>query len=140
VLDNGCFKEYDEDQTSPIIDLSTTSPQNDHEAQFTYAFEDIDALSDTLGILWEKDKDRPFATLTVFVGFAWDLTTLHVSLPVEKRAEIQSGYTKMGQIPKWHACTEQSRKTSWKINSCKPDPAIWVAIPHKPRGLSWCFP
>ena len=41
---------------------------------------DIDALSNELGIPWEKTKDIPFSTLIPFIGFLWDLNTCMVSL------------------------------------------------------------
>ena len=34
---------------------------------------DIDALSDELGILWEKSKDIPFSSSIPFISFLWDL-------------------------------------------------------------------
>ena len=41
---------------------------------------DIDALSDELGIPWEKTKDIPFSSSFPFIGFLWGLDTRTVSL------------------------------------------------------------
>ena len=46
---------------------------------------DINALSDKLGIPWEKTKDIPFSTTVPFIGFLWDLTMHTVSLSDSKK-------------------------------------------------------
>jgi len=46
---------------------------------------DINALSDELGIPWEKTKHIPFSATVPFIGFLWDLTTRTVSLSEGKK-------------------------------------------------------
>lgn len=86
-LENGRYEEFDDDCSTPLRDLNLDSPQrrNQHDTQFTYSFDDIDTISDLLGIPWEKEKDSPFATKVIFIGFEWNLSDLTVSIPIEKR-------------------------------------------------------
>lgn len=86
-MDSGQFEEYDEDCLFPIVDQRpcVSSPRNQHDAQFTYSFSDIDSLSDKLGIPWEREKDTQFATLTTFIGLEWDIARRTVALPLPKR-------------------------------------------------------
>lgn len=86
-MDIGRFEEYDDDCTKPIKDhvpINLTR-RNQHDIQFLYSFEDIDALSEELGIPWEKDKDVPFAPVATFIGFEWNIEERTVSLPLAKR-------------------------------------------------------
>ena len=69
----GSHTEFDEDHTSPILDLSGNSPWSDTDQKYTYNFEDINALSRQLGIPWEASKDIPFSTSVTYLGLVWDL-------------------------------------------------------------------
>lgn len=57
----------------PILNLSAQSPHSN-----------IDAVTNTLGIPWEKSKDIPFGPKTLFTGFLWNLDNRTVSIPAEK--------------------------------------------------------
>jgi hypothetical protein len=77
---NGTANELNEDCGKPILDLSHQSSRSAHDALFTYCLDDIDKISDKLGIPWEKSKDQLFASLTTYIGFVWDLNSRSVSL------------------------------------------------------------
>ena len=81
---DGSFDEFNEDCIFQITDLSCESPRSAHDQLFTYNFDDIDKLSDTLGIPWEKSKDQPFNSSTIYIGFLWDIANKRVSLSPRK--------------------------------------------------------
>ena len=47
--------------------------------------DDIDRLSDALGIPWEKSKDSPFSFTPIYIGFEWNLNDLTVALSDKKQ-------------------------------------------------------
>jgi hypothetical protein len=79
------IKEFDEDFSFPILDLSAASPQSPEDARFTYSFEDIDQLSKILSIPWELAKDILFTSHAPFIGFLWDIKACSISIPQKKR-------------------------------------------------------
>ena len=87
ILDDRTLDEFDEDCSALCQDLSSQSPRSSEDNLFTYNFDDIDRLSDQLGIPWEKSKDLPFASSTTFIGLEWNLSTLTVSLPSKKKTK-----------------------------------------------------
>lgn len=82
---DGTLDEHVEDCEFPCADLSSLSPRSHEDSLYSYNFEDIDRISDALGIPWEKSKDLPFASSTSYIGLHWDLNSLTVSLSLEKR-------------------------------------------------------
>jgi hypothetical protein len=78
------LEELSEDCSKALQDLSQCSPRSEHDELFAYNLRDIDDLSDDLGIIWERLKDQPFASSTVYTGFLWDLKHLVVSLTSAK--------------------------------------------------------
>ena len=75
-------EQFAEDLIFPIQHIEK------HEAQRTtypYDFDEIDRVTDPLGIPWEKSKDVPFSTKTIFAGFEWNLELKTVALPKAKR-------------------------------------------------------
>jgi len=81
---DGSSDEFSEDCSFPIRDLSAASSHLRHDQLFTYNFDDIDSISDSLGIPWEKSKDQPFSSTTIYIGFLWDITNRRVSLSPPK--------------------------------------------------------
>ena len=65
-----------------LLGLSACSADN---AIYTYNFDDIDVISQKLGIPWEILKDRSFASSTTYIGFDWDIETYQVSLAATKK-------------------------------------------------------
>ena len=84
-LPNGEIEEFDEEMRFPLKDLSLSSPRSVEDSTFCYNFSDIDHISGFLGIPWESLKDIPFADLTTFIGFIWDLTSRTVTLTEAKQ-------------------------------------------------------
>jgi hypothetical protein len=83
-FDDGSIEEFNEDCSWPLKDLSKLSPRSEHDNMFSYCLEDIDDLSVDLGIVWEKEKDQPFAPSTICIGFIWDVENRVVSLSPHK--------------------------------------------------------
>ena len=77
---DGLIEEFNENCSFPLIDQSRHSPRSEYDKLFTYALEDIDAISAELGIPWKKSKDQPFAPTTIYIGFRWDLCAMTVAL------------------------------------------------------------
>lgn len=49
--------------------------------------QDIDLLSERLGIPWKKDKDISFRDTVPYIGFSWNIHQHRVSLSEEKRGK-----------------------------------------------------
>lgn len=73
-LPGGYHAEFDDDHTFPIHDLSMSSPRSEEDGKYTYNFDDINRISDVLGIPWEASKDINFTSSVMYLGFVWDLT------------------------------------------------------------------
>lgn len=82
---DGTLEEFDEDCAFPCTDLSQQSPRPLEDQPYTSNFQDIDAISNELGIPWEHAKDIPFGSTTTYIGFVWNLTTSTVSLTPAKQ-------------------------------------------------------
>jgi hypothetical protein len=81
---NGSKEEFNEDCAWPLKNLSEMSPRSEHDKCFGYCMADIDDLSAELGILWKEQKDQPFASSTICIGFLWDVKNCMVSLSSPK--------------------------------------------------------
>ena len=71
----------------PCLDLSTHTPHSIKDQQYSYNFDDIDKLSNALGIPWERSKDMPFTPSTKYIRLQWDLQHLTVFLTIQKKAK-----------------------------------------------------
>ena len=81
-MEDGCLEEFDNDNSSPLRDLSaSTSPS----CQFTYNDTDIDHISDYLAIPWDDLKTVPFGSVIPYLGLNWDLDAKVVTLPDPKK-------------------------------------------------------
>ena len=87
IFDDGSIEEFNEDCSWPLKDLSDSSPRSDYNQLFSYCLTDIDDVSDRLGIIWEQEKDQPFASSTICIGFLWDVEHRTVSLSPSKVAK-----------------------------------------------------
>lgn len=94
-----------EDFHFPILDLSTESPRSPEDARYSYSFEDIDEISEALGVPWELSKDSPFASTATYIGLFWDLEAKTVSLTVEKRQDYLANILEWEQN-EYHAIEE----------------------------------
>jgi hypothetical protein len=79
-MDTGELEESSENRSKPLQNLSESSARSDHDKLFGCSLEDIDRLSEVLGIIWEPLKDQPFQPSTVHLGFFWDIKNRSVSL------------------------------------------------------------
>jgi hypothetical protein len=89
-LPNGTWEEFDEDFTFQLRDLSDSSDCWCEDRPYTYSMQDIDKLSDELGIPWERSKDVPFSSTPPYLGFIWDLAARTVSLSPQKREKYMA--------------------------------------------------
>ena len=89
----GLTEEFNEDCVNPIRDLSTSSPRSEQDAKFSYCLDNVDRISARLGIPWEKAKDQPFGSSTIYIGFVWDLNARTVSLAPTKVAKYREAIT-----------------------------------------------
>lgn len=85
IMPNDRFEEFDEDASAPLQDLSNASPRSNDDHKYSYSMQDIDDISDELGIPWEASKDIQFANEVPFIGFSWDLEARTVTLPDKKK-------------------------------------------------------
>ena len=83
---------------------------------------DIDALSDELGIPWEKTKDIPFSTTVPFIGFLWDLTARTVSLSDSKKEKYLQAILDWETKPK-HTLDETQKLYGKLLHACHVVPA-----------------
>ena len=86
-------EEFDEDNSSPLQDLTTDSP---YSCLFTYDDSAIDRISNHLGIPWEASKTVPFSPVVPYLGLSWDLNAKTVTLPDAKKQKY------LVCIEEWH--------------------------------------
>jgi hypothetical protein len=94
LFEDGTLEEFDEDCRFPCRDLSGQSSRSSEDQLFTYNFDDIDRISDQLGIPWDRSKDQHFNHSTTYIGFVWDLSTLRVSLGPAKKEKYSRAIIK----------------------------------------------
>ena len=85
ILPDGSPEQFDEDCSASFQDLAESSHRNPEDQAFAYADEDIDALSNHLGIRWESSKAVPFGPEVPYLGFLWNLDARTVCLLEGKR-------------------------------------------------------
>ena len=96
---NGSVEEFNESCVFPIKDLSRQSTCPKHDANFMYTLDDVDHVSEELGIPWEKSKDQPFASSTIYIGFVWDLRASTISLAPSKIEKYLTAINKWARRP-----------------------------------------
>ena len=104
-MPDGRPEEFDEDMATPLCDFSHTSAHSPDDAIFTYADQDIDLLSDELGIPWETSKTIPFGSIVPYLGFLWDLNMRSVAIPAEKKLKYLNTIKEWEKKP-MHALAE----------------------------------
>ena len=95
-LPSGPMEEFDEDCTTPLQDLSNSSPRSPEDQEFTYADVDIDRLSACLGIKWQSSKLIPFRMEVPYLGFLWDLRSQKVHLLDAKKTKYLNAIAEWG--------------------------------------------
>jgi hypothetical protein len=106
---DGTVEEFDEDCTFPCRDLSANSTRSKDDSEFCYTFDDIDHVSQQLGIPWEKSKDHPFAYSTTYIGFTWDISLLTVSLGQTKKEKY------LDEIKNWQSRSKHTLNDVQKL-------------------------
>ena len=96
-LPNGQPEEFDENCAMPLQDLANASPRSVKDQSFAYADEDIDRISQRLGIRWEHSKTVTFGSEVPYLGFLWDLHNREVHLREEKKAKYLAAITEWEQ-------------------------------------------
>ena len=157
VFPDGTLDEHVEDCHFPCLDLSSRSPRSAEDALYSYNFDDIDTLSDALGIPWEKSKELPFSSSSSYIGLRWDLEALTVALTTEKCQKYSNSITEWLLQPKHnlnsvqklygkllHACLVVPAGRSYLTNLedmlmlCGPNPfAHYASIKGLHEDLAW---
>ena len=114
---DGSIEEFNENCSFPIKDLSRQSVCSEHNAVFMYTLDDIDRVSDELGIPWEKSKDQPFAPSTTYIGFVWDLRASTVSLAPSKIEKYLAAIDEWTRCP-MHILNEVQSLYSKLLHAC----------------------
>ena len=108
-LPNGQVEEFVEDMKFPVCDLSVSSPRDPQEALYTCSIDDINRVSDALGIPWQAAKDISFSSAFLFTGFLWDLAVQTVRLTKEKHAKYLTA------IAKWRHSSVHMLRNAQKL-------------------------
>ena len=91
--------------------------RSEEDSRYTYCMADIDALSDELGIPWEKSKDIPFSTTVPFIGFLWDLDARTVSISDSRKEKYLQAILDWETKPK-HALDEVQKLYGKLLHAC----------------------
>ena len=89
LLPNDHAEEFAEDMSTPLRDLSVHREET-RDVNYAYSMDDVDAISDRLGVPWERSKDVPFSRVVPFIGFDWNLESKTVSLQNKKKEKYLS--------------------------------------------------
>lgn len=74
-------EHFAEDLSFPLKQVA----QCTHEGvSYPYDFNNINDITDALGVPWETSKDVPFQSVVTFAGLEWDLVKKIVALPNQK--------------------------------------------------------
>ena len=84
---DGSHEEFDDNCQHPIKALPANNHASNSDVTFAYSLEHIDAISEKLGIPWERSKDQPFGSSFTYLGFLWDIDNKLVSLTERKRVK-----------------------------------------------------
>ena len=95
-LPSGPTEEFDEDCSSPLKDLTSSSPRSLQDQEYSYADANIDNLLARLGIKWQASKTIPFGEEVPYLGFRWDLHVQKVFLPDEKKTKYLAAIADWG--------------------------------------------
>ena len=76
---------------------------------YPYDFEEINKITDPLGVPWETSKDVPFSQSVPFIGFTWDLNNKKVALPGPKKEKY------LNAIAEWKARAEHTLDDTRKL-------------------------
>lgn len=89
-LPDDSLEEFDEDMKFPLQDLSQRTPRSAEDQEYTYNFDDINWITDLLGIPWALDKDISWRYIVPFIGFEWDLEAKRVAIGDKKKQKYRA--------------------------------------------------
>ena len=123
------------------------SHRNGKDISQTYTMEDIDKISERLGIPWELLKDIPIGSRIPFMGFNWDLEMKTVALQEKKKEKYTSAIVEWKRR-KSHTLSDVERLYGKLLHMCSIVPegrayltglesmlSIFHQSPHKPCHL-----
>ena len=141
------FEEFAEDMSMPLKNLSQLPKSTPEDSYLVYTMSHVDAISEHLGIPWERSKDVPFGPTVPFIGFVWDIDRKRVSLQEEKKLKYQRA------IEEWkrrdtHTLEDVQKLYGKLLHTCLIVPEGWAYLtklesmlsifhltPYKPRHL-----
>jgi hypothetical protein len=99
IMPNGRHEKFDEDCATPLQNYSKATKHSVVEGEYCYDDDDIDAVSDRLGIVWEPSKTVLFSFSVPYLGFTWNLNDRMVAVPDRKKLKY------MAAIKEWEEKT-----------------------------------
>ncbi len=108
VMPNGKHEEFDEDCSALQRDFSKATERASISHGYSYCDDDIDLISDLLGIEWEPAKTVPFRFSVPYLGFMWDLSRCTVTVPDRKKCKYMAAIDEWEKKPT-HALVEVQR-------------------------------
>jgi hypothetical protein len=103
-------EQFAEDCVFPIRHIRNRDGEN---TTFPYGFEEINEVTDPLGIPWETSKDVPFSSKITFAGLSWDLNQKKVSLPDSKKMKYSQAISEW--LQRSTHTLEETRKLYGKL-------------------------
>ena len=83
----------------PKPNQGNTTPHCETDAKYAYSLDDIDWISEELGIPWERVKDHPFSPRVRYIGFKWNILSMQVSLGAAKKTKYLNAILAWTQQP-----------------------------------------
>ena len=105
VMPNGKHEEFDEDCSAFLRNLPKATEYASMGHEYSYCDDDIDSISDLLGIKWEPAKTIPFGFSIPYLGFTWDLSHCTVTVPDRKKHKYMAAIETWERKPT-HALVE----------------------------------
>jgi len=128
-MPDGLHKEFNKDMVCKLGDFSGIAGQGFSEKLYAYGDENIDELSEKLGIKWEESKTTPFSFTVIYLGFLWDLENQTVAVPEQKQDKYLAADTptsvlgvKQTQTKIWALQHASILDKGWrvKVRACSP--------------------
>ena len=108
IMPDGKHEEFDEDCSALLRNLSKATEGTSGDHGYSYGDDDINSISDRLGIKWELAKTIPFGFSVPYLGFTWDLSRCTVSVPDRKKHKYMAAI-KVWEGKPTHALVEVQR-------------------------------
>jgi hypothetical protein len=107
---DGSVEEFDDSCQHPIKTLPNHAHTPNTNTSFAYTLDHVDAISEKLGIPWERSKDQPFGPSFTYLGFHWDIDNKTVTLTEHKREKYCQ------TIRNWNLNTKHSLNETEKLH------------------------